>query len=344
MEEGKRTTTSDFSDFTTFAPITRLDGYTYEERSFDAYISDRWRVSPKLLVQGDLFYQHHRRTAKFDTLFYLAPFPPLAFPGPSEEFSHSRINPRLGLVYRFDAGPQLRLAYQRWLRPSLFSSLSTVHTAGIPLDDRMVMRGGDLNRLRGQIEWELSKKSFISAHLDYKKIDNNRFSITTPFAINDLESLGKLRPRRLGSLASDDMLEFANTPEYDGGRIKSGGISVNHLLTEKWGLFGRYVATSSSNTGSMFSGNRVPYLPRHTFALGATWVDPGGWYFISRMVHRSSRYRDEANLVELKPGWSGAFHLYWQSKDRMWLFRLSADEAFDKNNPTQYTGEVNIRF
>lgn len=49
-------------------------------------------------------------------------------------------------------------------------------------------------------------------------------------------------------------------------------------------------------------------------------------------------------MTELVPGWSGAFDLHWQSKDRMWLFRLSADNAFDKNNPTQYTSEINIRF
>lgn len=348
FERGHRRTGTDFYDFDFFtpAPGTRLDVFNFDERSFDAYVSDRWRANPNLLVQGDLFYQRHRKSA--DTIAYaINPFGipgVFPFPGPQESFSHSRINPRIGLMYRFDDGPQVRLAYQRWLRPSLFSSLGPVATAGIPLDDRLVMRGGELNRLRGQLEWEYTKKSFVSAFLDYKKIDNNRFSITTPFAIQDLESLGKLRPRRLGSLTNDDMLEFGDTPEYDGGRIRTGGVSINHLLTEKWGLFGRYVATSSTNTGPNFSGNRVPFLPRHTFAVGATWVDPGGWYFVSRMVHRSRRYSNEANTVELRPGWSGAFDLFWQSRDRQWLYRLSADDAFDRNRPTQYTADVNIRF
>ncbi len=348
IEEGHRRTSTDFFLYNQIIPNDYFQfALKFDERSRDAYLSDRWRVSPKLLVQGDIFYQRHRRKAA-ETDF--AVFPPpfdifnFQFAQPGDEFSQSRLNPRLGLAYRFDAGPQMRLAYQRWMRPSLFSSLGPVATAGIPLDDRLVMRGGELQRRRGQLEWEHSKRGFMSAYLDYKKIDNHRFTITTPFAINELESLKKLRPRRLGSLANDDMLEFVNTPEYDGGIINSGGVNFNQLLTEQWGVFGRYVATSSRNTGQTFKGNEVPYLPRHAFAGGATWVDPGGWYFISRMVHRSSRFSDEANLAALKPGWSGAFDLFWQTRDKQWLFRMSADDAFDRNRPTQYTAEVNLRF
>jgi len=342
FEKGDRKTSSDFYNYD-IAPIVFYKDYNYNERSLDAYVSDRWRVRPNFMVQGDLFYQHHRRSATYSDYALLSPFPPLFSVFGQEDYSQNRFYPRVGLVYRFNDGPQVRLAYQRWLRPSLFSSLGPVATAGIPLDDRLVMRGGELTRLRGQFEWEYSKKSFVSAFLDYKEVDNKRFS-QTPFTLNELESLAKLRPRRLGSLASDDMLEFVNTPEYDEGKIRSAGVSINHLLTDKWGLFSRYVATSSENTGTTFSGNRVPYLPRHIFALGATWVDPSGWYFISRMVYRSIRYKDEANLVPLDSGWSGAFDLFWQSKDRHWLLRVSADNAFDKNNPTQYTAEINFRF
>lgn len=346
FEQGDRKTDTDFL-FNAGGAIEIQQLNKFKERSFDAYVSDRWRVNPNLLLQGDLFYQRHRREADGAEYAYIGgiPAPPLPFSTSEESYSHSRLNPRLGMVYRFNSGPQLRLAYQRWLRPaSLFSSLGPVATAGIQLDDRLVMRGGDLNRLRGQFEWELSKKSFVSAHLDYKKVDNHQFTLGTLLSRfkSDIEDLAKLRPRRLGALANDDMLE--NEPTYESGRIKTGGVSINHLLTEKWGLFGRYVATSSTNTGSMFSGNRVPYLPRHTFALGATWVDPGGWYFIGRMVHRSRRYTDEANLNEWEADWSGAFDLYWQSKDKQWLFRLSADDAFHKNLATQYTAEINIRF
>lgn len=342
FEQGTRATASDYYDNTLAPALLFLSDFDYRERSRDAYVSDRWHVGPNLLLQGDLAYQRHRRSADYANYAILFGAPvPLGAAG--DGFSHSRLMPRLGMAYRFDDGPQIRLAYQRWLRPSLFSSLGPVATAGIPLEDRLVMRGGELTRLRAQLEWEYSRQSFVTAYLDHKEIDNNRFRLT-PFALNELESLSKLRPRRLGALANDDMLEFVNTPEYDGGRIRSGGVALNHLLTERWGVFGRYVATSSRNTGSAFKGNRVPYLPRHTAAFGATWASPDGWYFVSRLVHRSSRFRDEANLAELKPGWSGAFDLFWQSRDKQWLFRLSADDAFDRNRPTQYTAEMNLRF
>jgi tetratricopeptide (TPR) repeat protein len=344
IEEGHRETEGDFFDFTSFFPFTELGIYEYDERSIDSYVSDRWRASPNLLLQGDLFYQRHRRIAALNTYYFSGTTLLLAVPGPQERFSHSRINPRLGLVYRFENGPQLRLAYQRWQRPVLFSSLGPVATAGIPLDDRLVMRGGELERLRGQLEWEYSPRSFLSVHVDHKKIDNHKFSLATPFDIDELESLRKLRPRGISSLANDDMLEFSNTPEWDGGRVTSGGVALNHLLSEQWGLFGRYVHTSSRNTGPLFAGNDVPYLPRHMVAAGLTWSDPGGWYFISRLVHRSERYRDEANLMPLQAGWNGACDLFWQSRDKRWLFRVSADDAFDENTSTQYTAEVGIKF
>lgn len=344
IEEGHRKTQADLYDFITLFPFTQLDVYGYDERSVDAFISDRWQVSTNLMLQGDLFYQRHRRVAENNRYFYSGNILLLSFPVSQERYSQSRINPRLGLVYRFENGPQLRLAYQRWQRPALFGSLGPVATAGIALDDRLVMRGGELERLRGQLEWEFSSRGFLSLHLDHMDIDNHKFALTTPFAINELESLQTLRPRRLSSLANDDMLEFSNTPEWEGGRITRAGIAFNRLLSEEWGLFGRYVNTSSKNTGPTYSGNEVPYLPRHTFAAGVTWSDPGGWYFISRLVHRSKRYKDEANLVPLEASWDGACDLFWQSRDKRWLFRVSVDDAFDQDTATQYTAEVNLKF
>jgi len=343
-EQGDRRTTSDLYDTSllSYGIVTDLN-YRYRERSQDFFLSDHWRASPNLTLQGDLFYQDHRRTAEYANYLLLDAVPLLDPEVTRQEFSRSRLNPRLGLVYRFANGPQARVVYQRWLRPAIFSSLGPIATVGIPLDDRMVMRGGELTRVRSQLEWETSSNTFLAAHLDFREINNNRFSLT-PFALNELESLGKLRPRRLGTLANDDMLEFVNTPEYDGGRIRSAGIAFNHLLGEQWGVFGRYVGNSSINTGTAQAGKQVPLMPRRISAVGATWASPGGWYFTSRLVHRSERFKDEANLAPLEPGWSGALDLYWQSPNKTWLLRFSADDALDRNKPTQYVAEINIRF
>jgi hypothetical protein len=344
VESGNRDTTSNFDDLSNarYDVVGKLN-YDYRERSSDVFVSDRWRVSSGLMLQGDLFYQDHTRAADYVAAVLYGGQSIFAPQVKQESFSHSSVNARLGLVYRFDAGPQLRMAYQRWLRPSVFSSLGPVATAGIALDDRMVMRGGELNRVRAQLEWELSAKSFVSAYLDARDVNNNRFS-QTPFTLNELESLGKLRPRRMGALSNDDMLEFVNTPEYDGGRIRSLGFAVNHLLGNDWGVFGRYVGNWSSNTGLAQADKEVPYMPRHMAALGGSWANPNGWYFIGRMVYRAQRFKDEANLASLEPGWSAALDLFWQSQDRRWLLRFSADDAFDRVKPTQYTTEISYQF
>lgn len=343
-ETGRRLTRSDFAmPDQIYVGDSLRSAYDFNERSQDAYVSDRWQGAAGVLVQGDLFYQSMaRQVHRSDTWNYGGRS--LDMGGVAEDLSRRRWNPRLGVALGESGGLRGRFALQRWTRPALFSSLGPVATAGIPLEDRLVMRGGDLTQVRAQGEWEYSPRSFFTAYAEHQRIDNHRFSITTPFAVNDLESLGKLRPRRFGSLANDDLLEFSNTPEYGGGRISTLGLTVNHLLTEQWGLFGRYLARRSENTGPTYGGNAVPYLPARTLALGATWVDPGGWYFISRMVHRSLRYSDEANTNRLEPGWSGAFDLFWQSRDKQWLLRLSADDTFDRNKTPQYTAEVNLRF
>jgi hypothetical protein len=46
----------------------------------------------------------------------------------------------------------------------------------------------------------------------------------------------------------------------------------------------------------------------------------------------------------LEPGWNAALDLFWQSADKRWLARISADDAFDRVKPTQYTGEITYQF
>lgn len=343
-EQANRKTASDFfSDVVLFPGLTFLQDFDYREKTTDAYVSDRWRVTPRLLLQGDLFYQHQRRNAVYNTTAFFLGVPLLAFPTDIQNISKSKIQPRLGLAYRYADGGLVRLAYQKWLRPAQFSSLGPISTVGIPLDDRMVQRGGEMSRFRGQIEWEASTSTFFTGHVDFKKVQHHPFSLS-PFTVSDLETLNRLTSRDLGALARDDMLEFNLSPDYEAGRIRTAGATVNHLLNRNWGIFGRYLHTSSENTGTAFAGNKLPYLPRQAVALGATWIDPSGWYFISRLVHRSARFKDEANIQALNAGWNGAFDLYWQPRDKRWLFRVSADDAFDRNKSTQYTAEITIRF
>jgi tetratricopeptide (TPR) repeat protein len=303
---------------------------TYRERSLDLYLSDVWRPSPRLTLQADLGFQSQRREARFSTEAV-------------ETLDDDALRPRLGVAWRPNAGMTLRLAYQDWMRPIAYSSLGPVETAGIPLDDRLVVRGGELQRLRGQFEWEASPSTFIMASLDVKQIDNHLFS-STPYTINELESLSRLRPRLLGNFQRYDIYEFISTPEYEAGDFAILELGVNQLLNRRWSVFARYVNSSSENTGALYPGLDIPYVPEHALDVGATWVHPNGITLTTRLTWRDERYADVANERPLDSGWNGDIGLYWQSRDKRWLLRASAHEILDPSRATQYVLEANYRF
>ena len=320
--------------------VQRTDD-AFRETSLDVYVSDTFTPDPRLTLQADLVWQRHRRRVD-ETVTDLI----LGFPVPNSTLSESRdatqVSPRLGLVYRFAPTRLVRVAFQNWLRPANFGSLGPVATAGIPLDDRMVSRGGELTRLRGQVEWELTPRLFASGFADFRYINNRPLSVS-PFTVSELDNLGKLRPRDLSSLMRDDLLESVDAPAFSKGRLNLAGGAFNYLLDRDWSLVGRYTLAQSTNTGTTAPGLDLPYVPRHTLAGGVTWMQRG-WTFTGLLVHRGERFADEANTQRLKPGLDGAFDLFWQSPDKHWLLRFSADNLIDKNEFAQYTLEANYRF
>ncbi len=253
------------------------------------------------------------------------------------------MSPRVGLVYGFGGNRLIRLAFQNWIRPAAFSTLGPVATAGIPLEDRLVGSGGELTSYRGQLEWEWTPRTFTLAYVDYKSIHNNLFQLS-PFTITDIEDLLKLRSRSFATLASDDLLDVGAGADFDAGRATSAGAAINHILSQRWSMFLRYVYTSSENTSDAFHGNRIPFLPLDAGAVGVTYVGPRGLFFITRAICRSERFSDQANAARLKASWDSAADLFWESPQKRWLLRLGIDQAFNRNQPTFYSAEVNVRF
>jgi tetratricopeptide (TPR) repeat protein len=339
IESGKRHTEAEL-DVLQFGFIQNLDVYDLHEDTWDAYLSGRFKANPDLTLQADLFYQHQDRRAEQQTWvdFGLGLEPGLL---EAENLDQSQFSPRLGLVWRAGETTHLRFAYQNWLRPAAMSSLGPVATAGIPLDDRLVSRGGELTRFRLQGEWEANPRTFLTAFADHKKIDNHPFSIR-PFAVSELESLGKLRPRDYGSLMREDVYDFISTPSYAGGNVISAGAAINRMLGKQWGLLGRYTWMDSENRDN--ADWRIPRLPRHTVSAGATWIAPSGWYVAGLLTWRDDRFFDEANTLPLAANLTGNLDVFWESRAKHWLFRLSADQMFDRNAATQYTAEMNYRF
>ncbi len=334
LDYGRRATDG-FLDDTAF--LLR-DDYRLRERSLDLYLSDIWRATPSLTLQADMFWQQDKGKAVDQPSITLFD-PPVAVTPVAASRSADQFSPRLGLVWQPDDRVHVRIAWQNWLRPAGFSSLAPVATAGIPLDDRLVRRGGELNRGHVQGEWELDSRTFLHGFLDYKDIDNRRFDIR-PFSVGELESLNKLRPRDYGQLLRDDLYEFVDAPDYAGGLIKSLGMGINRVLGREWGVMGRYLYTVSENRTD--ANLAVPWLPRHTLALGATWINPRGWYVAGLLAWRSERFQDEANNVGLDAGVSGDLDIFWESSDKHWLVRFSGNDLLDNNS--QLTTELNYRF
>jgi outer membrane receptor protein involved in Fe transport len=157
LDAGRRMTEARLDDL-----LFLRNDYRLAESSLDLYFSDSLRVSPSLDLQADLFWQRQRRKAVDQP--YLTLFEPPEPATPTlERRDAQQLNPRLGLVYRPNDASRVRLAYQDWLRPTTYSALQPVATAGIPLDDRLVMRGGEMQRLRLQGEWETTPQSFVMA-------------------------------------------------------------------------------------------------------------------------------------------------------------------------------------
>jgi Tfp pilus assembly protein PilF len=334
FDAGRRTVDASLDD----GVFLRQD-YRVAESSFDLYISDTYSPAPNLDLQGDLFWQRQRRKATAQP-FIIAWDPPEAGSVETETANTQQFSPRLGLVYRADGHTRLRLAYQDWLRPTTYSALQPVATVGIALDDRLVVRGGELERLRIQGEWEATPRTFMMGFADVKHIDNHLMAIRAP-SVTDLESLGKLRPRDFGALMRDDLYEVADTPDYAGGDIATLGVSLNHMLNRNWALNARYVWTDSENSED--DSLDIPYLPRHALALGATWIDERGWYVAGRLAWRAKRFQDEANSLRLDAGWAGDLDVFRESRDKRWLLRFSANNLFG-DAPEQLTAEINYRF
>lgn len=321
-----------------------LTALQFTERSRNAFVSDTFDFGTRLRVQADAWWQeNHRVLDRDDTGFFNSLGLVLHLPTVTEERSLRKVTPRVGFRLRFSDAVLLRAAYQDWIRPMGTSTLGPVATAGIPMEDRLVARGGRQKRARVQLEAEASSRTFVSAYVDHKKIENRRFSFS-PFLVSEDENLSKLRDFDYGRLGALDLYEFISAPEFDAGRITLSGAAVNQVMTDVLSLSVKYQYTTSRNTGPNFPGRMIAYHPKNAGAFGLTFVSPYRIYFTTRVVYRSLRYTDEANLSPYRAGWDGACDIFWESFDKRLRLRFGVDNAFHKEKPTLYSASFVLNF
>jgi tetratricopeptide (TPR) repeat protein len=318
-----------------------LSHYQFNERSRTAFLSDAANLAPALLVQADAWWHDNRRILS-ETTFFLVDgqvYGPLLI---DEDRSRQRLAPRFGMRLKMDGGAMFRAAYQDWFRPVGLSTIGPVATAGIPMDDRLVTRGGRQQRARAQWELEADARTFWTAFYDYKRIDNLKFSVT-PFNVSDDDQLTKLRSFDYGRLQRD-LYEFISAPDFDAGAIRIAGAAVNRIVSESFSVNARYQYTTSRNTGPSYADRQIPYLPRHAGEIGATWVTPQRVFFTTRAVYRTERFTDQANLQPIRRGFDAAADIFWETRDKRLRVHAGIDNAFHPTLPTQYFASLVLLF
>lgn len=249
---------------------------------------------------------------------------------------------RAGAVFKPGAGFTLRGAWQQWLRPASIASLKPAATAGIVLDDRFVLPGGRFERARAQVEWEAPRDILVQAFYDRQEIDN-LYSPLIGVLNNrpDITNLQRLRNRSFNALASLDILE--GFPDLSKGELREAGLAVNALVSRQLSVFVEALHSDSENTGA-FPGRVFAYLPKHRYAIGATWFTDRRFNLATKWIYRTERFEDEANLRRIQAEWNGAIQAYWETADKRWSFEALVNKIASKTVKDELALAVTFRF
>jgi Tfp pilus assembly protein PilF len=260
------------------------------------------------------------------------------------------VTPRVGMVFTPAAGATLRMAYQDWLRPLSASTLTSVETAGIPVEDRLVEAGGRHRRTVAQLGLEVDERTFVNLRADHLRVRNPGVlgvDLRTPC----MPFLEEMRNAQMVNLSTTDVLE--GTPGFEQGSLQAVGAGVNRMFSRQWSGYAKYLYQHSSSdyvdstTNSTVRGLRIPYIPRHTAVLGATWASAQRVYLSARAVYRSERFEDKQNLTRRPPGWSLDMAGYWESQDKRWVVGAGVLNLFGDRTDRQsvrYVIDARYRF
>ena len=298
------------------------------DRSRDIWLSERFRAGERLNLQGDLALQRYTKMRGINVFYDRVPPVSLQI---QEDYSRSIFTPRIGGSYALGGGATLRGAYQKWLRPASYDSLWPVATAGIPIDDSLVLRGGTLSRYRGQLDWEVSPSWFVTAYVDHRKVNNLSSPVNAVLNSRDRDAtLDRVRQASVANLAAPDLLE--STPIFSRGTADSAGLTGNHVFSRKLAGYLGYANTRSVNTSTIYHGKEIPFLPQHRVMLGLAWAGEQRLNLSAQAVWRSARFGDEANAVPLAAGWDMTLKLHWESADKRWSVDGYAGNLFKPNS------------
>jgi len=312
------------------------------DRRYTALTLDGQRqVNPAVRLDGALGVQQIRHRVNGTSAFALVNLDAVGGDVATRNDTERVVSPRLGMVFQPAPGSTLRLAYQDWMRPLSTGTLTRVDTAGIAVEDRLLEAGGRHKRTVAQWAQELGHDTFLTLRADHMRIANPG-TIGVDLRTPSLPFLEEMRNAQLANLSTSDVLE--DTPSFDGGRLSSLGAGVNHMFSRNWSGYGKYLyqhGRSEYLDGSLLvTGRMIPFIPRHTAVLGATWASGARVYLSGRLVYRSERFEDKENLTRRPPGWGLDLMGFWESQDKRWVIGVAALNLLAPKSALQKTRYV----
>lgn len=249
--------------------------------------------------------------------------------GGTEEVAVNRTrrtwSPRVGAAWVPSPGMSLRVAYQDWQRPISVNTLAPVETAGLAVDDRLVQAGGRSRSTTVQLGYSPDERSFVLLRADTQRV-HNPGTLGVDLRTPSLPFLAELRNQQLDNLSANDILE--EDPDFEQGRLHRLSVGASRMLGRQWSTYARWVhalgSSSVSGGEQTLSGLRIPYVPRDTLVLGATWSGGQRVYLSGRLVWRGKRFEDDRNLTALPSGWGMNLMGLWESPDKRWLVGVAA--------------------
>jgi tetratricopeptide (TPR) repeat protein len=260
-----------------------------------------------------------------------------------ETFERNRFTPMAGIAWHIDPRATARAACRRWLRPASLDTFMPVAIAGMALEDQLVLTGGQLDQCRAAAEWKPAERTFVMAAYEHDRIRNIVSPIEGPLNANiDTTNLERLRNLALSIPPKPDELEAPSV--FAEGKVDRGTISLDQIITRSLALRASYTYSDARSTFMDFSGNRLPYVPRHLGALGFTLTPGWHTYLTALGVYRSERFIDEANSAALKPGWDAQVDAFAETPDKRWAIELRATNLFKKDVPDVFVVTLSYRF
>lgn len=302
-----------------------------------AYIGDRLALRPALLIEAQVTYLLFERRQEIRLFSTLGEeeigLPPL-------ELRRELVLPRLGLVARLGEGRLLRLAALRFLRPVSAGTLAPVAVAGVPIDERLLSAGGELEQLAAELDWTVSAHTFVTLAAERQRVRNPDFLAVPPpgLSLADLERL-----RSLAGLDTRNTSLLEGTPNIRRGELWEASLALNHIVNERWSLAGRLFTHDGETTTPELAGKALPFVPDWLGALETTWLPLPRFYLRGRAVYRSERFADRANLERLSAGWTADLNATWESRDKRFLVLASLSNLLSDASATAYGLRLELR-